>query len=157
MWLRNKWWNWTYINKHFCTNLIPLQWCILKKWILDAIFKFPLLRNLCEHPHLSHCITKPTKWPVCPAKTQISLGICPVWSESSLSALRNVGSLATIKHIAKTLTSLGRYLGWFESSLGAQVILLGLSCCSSFLQASCYPNGPNYSNRRVWTNSVDPD
>ena len=27
------------------------------------------------------------------AKTQISLGICPVWSESSLSAWRNLGSL----------------------------------------------------------------
>ena len=30
-----------------------------------------------------------------PAKTQISLGICPVWSESSLSAWRKLGSLAT--------------------------------------------------------------
>ena len=30
-----------------------------------------------------------------PAKTQISLGICPVWSESSLSAWRKVGPLAT--------------------------------------------------------------
>ena len=30
-----------------------------------------------------------------PAKTQISLGIHPVWSESSLSAWRNLGSLAT--------------------------------------------------------------
>ena len=29
------------------------------------------------------------------AKTQISLGIRPVWSESSLSAWRNVGTLAT--------------------------------------------------------------
>ena len=25
-------------------------------------------------------MTKPTKWHVRPAKTQISLGICPVWS-----------------------------------------------------------------------------
>ena len=25
-------------------------------------------------------MTKPTKWSVDPAKTQISLGICPVWS-----------------------------------------------------------------------------
>ena len=25
-------------------------------------------------------MTKPTKWHVCPAKTQISLGIRPVWS-----------------------------------------------------------------------------
>ena len=30
-----------------------------------------------------------------PAKTQISLGISPVWPESSLSAWRNLGSLAT--------------------------------------------------------------
>ena len=30
-----------------------------------------------------------------PAKTQISLGIRPVWSESSLSAWRKPGSLAT--------------------------------------------------------------
>ena len=29
------------------------------------------------------------------AKTQISLGIRPVWSESSLSAWRKLGSLAT--------------------------------------------------------------
>ena len=32
---------------------------------------------------------------VCPAKTQISLCTHPVWSESSLSAWRNLGSLAT--------------------------------------------------------------
>ena len=31
-------------------------------------------------------MTKPTKWPVRPAKTQISLGIRPVWSEYSLCA-----------------------------------------------------------------------
>ena len=31
-------------------------------------------------------MTKPTKWHVCPAKTQISLGIRPVWSESALCA-----------------------------------------------------------------------
>ena len=33
-------------------------------------------------------MTKPTKWSVRSAKTQISLGICPVWSESSLCAQR---------------------------------------------------------------------
>ena len=38
-----------------------------------------------------------------PAKTQISLGIRPVWSESSLSAWRNIGGCP----------------GWSESSLGA--------------------------------------
>ena len=34
---------------------------------------------------ITHLMTKPTKWHVRPAKTQISLGIHPVWSESSLS------------------------------------------------------------------------
>ena len=43
----------------------------------------------------SQCMTKPTKWPVCPAKPQISLGICPVWSESLQYAWRKLGSLAT--------------------------------------------------------------
>ena len=40
-------------------------------------------------------MTKPTRWPVRPTKTQISLGIRLVWSESSLSAWRNIGSSAT--------------------------------------------------------------
>ena len=44
---------------------------------------------------VSRLMTKPTKWHVRPAKTQISLGIRPVWSESSLSAWRELGSLAT--------------------------------------------------------------
>ena len=49
---------------------------------------------------MSRCVTKPTKWPVRPAKTQISLSIFPVWSESSLSAWRNIGPLTTL-HIAR--------------------------------------------------------
>ena len=36
--------------------------------------------------YMSQRITKPTKWHVHPAKTQIRLGICSVWSESSLCA-----------------------------------------------------------------------
>ena len=45
--------------------------------------------------YLSRNLTKPTKWSVHPAKTQISLGGCPVCSKSSLSAWRSIGSLAT--------------------------------------------------------------
>ena len=44
---------------------------------------------------MSRLMTKPTKCHVRPAKTQISLGIRPVWSESSLSAWKKLGSLAT--------------------------------------------------------------
>ena len=32
----------------------------------------------CRKCYLSCIVTKPTKWHVLPAKTQISLGICPV-------------------------------------------------------------------------------
>ena len=46
--------------------------------------------RLFEPPH-----DKTNKMHVRPAKTQISLGIRPVWSESSLSAWRKLGSLAT--------------------------------------------------------------
>ena len=35
---------------------------------------------------MCQCLTNPTKWRVHPAKTQISLGIHPVWSKSSLCA-----------------------------------------------------------------------
>ena len=44
--------------------------------------------------YMSRLMTKPTKWHRRPAETQISLGIRRVWSESSLSAWRNLGSLA---------------------------------------------------------------
>ena len=69
-------------------------------WLVDW-FRFIAPGNImkvmsrCCLKHLSRLMTKPTKWHVRPAKTQISLGIRPVWSESSLSAWRNLGSLAT--------------------------------------------------------------
>ena len=43
---------------------------------------------------MSRSPTKPTKWPVRQVKHQIIQSIDPVWSESSLSAWRNLGSLA---------------------------------------------------------------
>ena len=76
---------------------------------------------------LSRSTIKPTKWPVRPAKTHISLGIGPVWSEPSLSAWRNIGSLSTQMSAQRSLWS-----NWAdvqaESSLGAQITLFVLSC-----------------------------
>ena len=72
--------------------------------LLDAKFyrKNHALQILGQSPvqqffgvQLSGLMTKPTKWHVHPVETQISLGIRPVWSESSLSAWRNIGSSAT--------------------------------------------------------------
>ena len=68
--------------------------------------------------NMSSSMTKP-RWPVHPAKTQISLGIRQVWSKSSLSAWRNLRSLPTNEHTAKTLIRLGGCPGWSESLLGA--------------------------------------
>ena len=58
-----------------------------------------------------------------PAKTQISLGINPVWSESFMSAWRSTGSLATHRAKRRLLSD------WLDAqvdlfSLGAQVF-----CC----------------------------
>ena len=75
---------------------------------------FPSFGNISEPQH-----DKTNKVSVRPAKTQISLGIRPVWSESSLSAWRKLGSLAPMKRTAKTLIRLGGCPGWSESSLGA--------------------------------------
>ena len=52
------------------------------------------IRSLCSY-YRSSSMTKPTKWPVHPAMTLVSVGICPVWSESSLCAWRKCRSLAT--------------------------------------------------------------
>ena len=57
-----------------------IQYRELEEW---SIFR-PDLATL--DLHSSRLMIKPTKWPVRPAKTQISLGIHPVWSESLLCA-----------------------------------------------------------------------
>ena len=64
---------------------------------------------------------KTNKMAVRPTKTQISLGIRPVWSELSLSAWRKLGSLAT--HWAHTEDS---------DQTGRTLILLVLSCHGSY-------------------------
>ena len=57
--------------------------------------------------HLNRLMTKPTKWPVRPAKIQISLDICPGWSEASLS-WKKPGSLATNWAYSKYSDQTGR-------------------------------------------------
>ena len=64
------------------------------------------------------------KMSVRPAKTQISLGIHPVWSESSLSAWRKLWVFSYPLSAQRRLIRLGGCPGWSESSLGAQLL-----CC----------------------------
>ena len=57
-------------------------------WRLTFIFFSKVFSTTGSSKYDSCSTTKPTKWSVHPAKTQISLGISPVWSESSLCTQR---------------------------------------------------------------------
>ena len=76
-----------------------------------------------EPPH-----DKTNKMTVCPGKTQISLGIRPVWSESSLSAWRKLGSLATQWAHREDSDQTGRMHRLIWVFAGHTLILLVLSC-----------------------------
>ena len=87
----------------------------------------------CERTdNLSHDMTKPTKW-VHPAKTQVSLGIRPVWSESSLSVWRKFGSIATHWAHSQDSDQTGRMPMLIWVFAGRTLILLVLSFCGSNL------------------------
>ena len=81
--------------------------------------------------NLSRLMTKPTKWHVCPAKTQISLGIRPVWSASSLFAWRKLGFLATHWAYSEDSDQTGRMPRLFWVFVWRTVILLVLSWAGS--------------------------
>ena len=76
---------------------------------------------------------KTNKIAVRPAKTRISPGIRSVWSESSLSAWRNLGSLASHLTHSGDFDQTGHMsrLIWFFA--GRTVILLFLSCRDSII------------------------
>ena len=63
------------------------------QFICAVISAFENEHYVCKK-NFSHLMTKPIKWHVRPAKTQISLDIRPVWLESSLSAWTKHWSLA---------------------------------------------------------------
>ena len=75
---------------------------------------------------------KSNKMACAPVKSQISQGIRRVWSESSLSAWRNWGSVATHWAHSEDSDQTGRMprLNWVFA--GRPLILLVLSCCGSY-------------------------
>ena len=80
----------------------------------------PLLKGSLPLHHQTYELRreKNNKISVRPAKTQINLGICPVWSKSSLSAWRKLGSLTTHWAHSEDSDQTGGCPGWSESSLG---------------------------------------
>ena len=97
---------------------------------------------------------KTNKVSVRPAKTQISLGIRPVWSESSLPAWRKL----PIEHTAKT----GRMPRLIWVFAGCTLTLLVLSCRGSFNSTSCprHQNGKEEhkqwnTKRKLWKSQTE--
>ena len=70
---------------------------------------------------------KTSKMRVRPAKTRVSLGICPVWSESLLSTWRKLGSLATHWAHSEDSDQTRRMLRLIWVFVGCTLILLVLS------------------------------
>ena len=104
-------------------NFLRCSWvCLQHTFASTCNWQLPFLNQQKSEMavQMSQHMTKPTKWPVHPATTQ---------DQSSLSVWIKLGSLATHPlNAMKTLIRLGGCPGWSESSLGAQVILLVLSC-----------------------------
>ena len=115
--------------------------------------------------YLSRLMTKPTKCPVHPAKTRISLGIRPVWSEPLLSAWRKLGSLATNWVQSRDSDLTGQMPRLIRVFVGRTFILLGFvmrwliltdlhvfifECCNvSFIlkKSIIYSNDPKFLDR----------
>ena len=115
---------WTHENKAIYTVSTQNWWVYLHFGVVTCTWTL----LTCEPPH-----DKTIKMSVRPAKTQISLGICPVWSESSLSAWRNIGSLATHWAHSEDSDQTGRMPRLIRVFAGHTLILLVLSC-----RGSCY-------------------
>ena len=74
---------------YLCPNINAFWWVAVEMWTFEKLAYKTLSQcegnadanNLGDY-NSSPCICtgELTKWPVRPAKTQISLGICPVWS-----------------------------------------------------------------------------
>ena len=67
----------TYAQQRLISLLMHLFWSESSLSACSSLWSLTIYK-------VSQRMTKATKWHVCPAKTQISLGILPVWSESSL-------------------------------------------------------------------------
>ena len=98
----------------------------------DGIFNPNLTTIKDSYSPRSVCLITCTFYPsvnpgIWASSWHLSRLICPVWSESSLSAWRKLGSLATHWAQAKTLIRLGGCPGRSESLLRAQSFWLVLS------------------------------
>ena len=108
---------------------------------------------------MSRLVTKPTKWHVRPAKTQITLGIFPVWSESSQSTWRNIGLLTTYWAHREDSDPTGQIprLIWVFAGRTCHCVGFVLRRLKWLQMTGAYCYDPTFSDRQGWTNWTDPD
>ena len=82
--------------------------------------------------NMSRLVTKPAKWHVCPAKTQISLGIRPVWSVFAVH-MKKAWVLSYPLSAQRDSDQTGRMPRLIWVFAGRTVILLVLSCRGSYV------------------------
>ena len=104
----------------FHTVLHRLYWISCYTFINIVILHLHVVTFKIAESDMSNSMTEPAKWPVHPARLG-SAWASAQSDQSSLSAWRNNGSLAT-RWVCRL--SHDRIPGWSESSLGARVILL---------------------------------
>ena len=91
---------------------------------------------------------KTNRMSVCSAKTEISLGIRPVWSDSSLSAWRKLVSSATHWAHSEDSDQTGRMPRLIRVFSRRRVILLVLSCRGSYVSFIVMSNSLERLQRR---------
>ena len=120
-------------NNHYGFFFLPTFPSTIAFQLKYALFyQFNVKTSTSEPRH-----DKTNKMSVRPAKTQISLGIRPVWSESSLSAWRKLGSLATHWADSEDSDQTGQLPRLIWVFARGTVILLVLSCRGSFVAEKC--------------------
>ena len=110
--------------------MVSSFWEVIRYWQRFITGKVGVLSimTVAYEPQLD----KTNKMTVRPAKTQISLGIRPVWSESSLCAQLVAKDPLFLHADSEDSDQTGRMPSWSESSLGAHAILLVLSWGGTF-------------------------
>ena len=107
---------------------------ILNTWLLEEpclnCTGFDIRQCLEEYPYMSRDITKPTKW-LCAQRRQISLGIGPDWSESSLCAQWVAKDPRFLHADSEDSDPIGRMPRLICVFSGRTLILLVLSCRGS--------------------------
>ena len=106
-------------------------WTNTYTWPVDKLMR---IMNTCVcmllKKHFSRRITKPTKWQVRPANTQISLGICPVWSVFTVCMKK---AWATHWVHSKDSDQTGQMPRLIWVFTGRKATLLVFSCRGSFV------------------------